>query len=165
MIYRHIFIVQSVLTMIRKEVRRARFTETGGPLAGYVSEDRDIVVTHAAGPGPRAKLSPFSVMIDGKHAQQFCDKVNRRTEGRIDYVGDWHRHLGWSLKASTDDLLAMREMAAFEYCPIVNPISLIYRKRPEEYVVYILNEENLLEAYPSTLLKAVPQIQDGPLVS
>jgi integrative and conjugative element protein (TIGR02256 family) len=158
MIYRHIFIVQSVLTTIRKEVRRARFTETGGPLAGYVSEDRALVVTHAAGPGPRAKLNPFSVVIDGKYAQQFCDRVNRRTDGRIDYVGDWHRHLGWSLKASTDDLSAMRDMAAFEHCPIANPVSLIYRRGPEGYVIYVLNEENFLEACPSTLLNTIPHL-------
>lgn len=153
MIYRHIFIVRSVLTTIRKEVRRARFTETGGPLTGYVSDDQALVITHAAGPGPRAKLTPLSVLIDGKHAQQFCDRINRGTDGRIDYVGDWHRHLGWSLKASIDDLSAMRAMAAFEHCPIANPISLIYRRRPEAYTIYVLNDESILEACPSTSLK------------
>jgi integrative and conjugative element protein (TIGR02256 family) len=156
MIYRHVFIVESVLATIRREVRRARLTETGGPLVGYVSDDQALVVTHAAGPGPRAKLRPFSVLIDGRHAQQFCDRMSRRTEGRIDYVGDWHRHLGWSLKASSDDLRAMRKVAAFEYCPITNPASLIYRSLPEGYNIYVLNERNLLEAFPLSLLRSVP---------
>jgi integrative and conjugative element protein (TIGR02256 family) len=156
MIYRHVFIVQSVLTTIRKEVRRARFTETGGPLVGYVSEDQALVVTHASGPGPRAKLGPFSVLVDGRHAQRFCDRMSQRTEGRIDYVGDWHRHLGWSLKASSDDLRAMRKVAAFEYCPIKNPASLIYRSLPEGYNIYVLNERNLLESSPHSLLTSVP---------
>ena len=157
MIYRHVFIVQSVLTTIRREVRRARFTETGGPFVGYVSEDQALVVTHAAGPGPRAKLSPFSVLIDGKYAQRFCDRISRRTEGRIDYVGDWHRHLGWSLKASNDDLRAMKKMAAFEYCPVTNPASLIYRSFPEGHNIYVLNDEGLFESYPLSLLTSVPQ--------
>jgi integrative and conjugative element protein (TIGR02256 family) len=156
MIYRHVFIVQSVLTTIRREVRRARFTETGGPMVGYVSEDRALVVTHAAGPGPRAKLSTFSVLIDGSHAQQFCERISRRTDGRIDYVGDWHRHLGWSLNASNDDRRAMREMAAFEYCPITNPASLIYRSLPEGYRIYVLNDQQRLQAQPLTLLTSIP---------
>lgn len=157
MIYRHIFIVQSVVATIRREVRRARFTETGGPLLGYISEDDALVVTNAAGPGPRAKLSPVSVVIDGRHAQRFCDRMRRRTDGRIDYIGDWHSHLGWSLKPSKDDLEAMRTMAAFEHCPITNPASLIYRSRPEAYVMHILNEAELLEAYPFSLLSTIPE--------
>jgi integrative and conjugative element protein (TIGR02256 family) len=161
MIYRHVFIVRSALATIRKEVRRARFTETGGPLTGYISEDHALVVTHAAGPGPRATLRPFSVVIDGTHAQQFCDKVRRRTGGRLDYVGDWHRHLGWSLKASPDDRDAMRTMAAFDYCPVRNPASLIYRSLPEDYVVYILNDKKMLEANPVSVLKAIPRGTDA----
>ncbi len=155
MIYRHVFVVRPVLETIRDEARRARYRETGGPLVGYISEDRALVVTHASGPGPRAQLRFSSVLIDGVHAQTFCDAVHRESQGRLDYVGDWHRHPGWSLRPSDLDATAMRKIAAFEYCPVRNPISLIYRSLHEAFIVYTLNHEGELAVIPSSLMPTI----------
>ena len=156
MIYRHVFVLASVLLVIRREVGRHRWTETGGPLAGYVSEDHALVVTHAAGPGRRGQRNLFSVVIDGADAQAFCDAVYRESGGLFDYVGDWHRHVGWSLNHSRRDTAAMRQVAEHEHCPIQNPVSLIYRTFPEKFVVYVLNDEQLLEPVVCSTLLALP---------
>lgn len=152
MIYRHAFLQARALDAIRAYVRGTWFRETGGPLVGYVSSDRALVMTHAGGPGPRAELAPFSVLIDGRAAEEFCGRIRRESEGRLDYVGDWHRHLGWSTKPSMMDNEAMRQMAAFEHSPVRNPISLIFRKWPEKYVTYILNKQGQLEVVESNTI-------------
>lgn len=157
MIYRHVFIVRGVTDTIRQEVRQAPFgKETGGPLVGYISTDGALVVTHAAGPGPKAKLNHWSVTIDGRHAQDFCSRINRESRGRYDYVGDWHRHPGWSLHTSDDDVRAMRTIAAWEHCPVKHPISLIYRSFREKYVVYVLNSHGQLQYVPASEIDKVP---------
>lgn len=158
MIYRHVFIVRSVIDTIRKEVRQTPYgKETGGPLVGYISTDSALVVTHAAGPGPKAKLDYASVTIDGQHAQDYCSRINRESKGLFDYVGDWHRHPGWSLRASDDDARAMRTIAAWEYCPVKYPISLVYRSFREKYVVYVLNARGQLQYVPTTEIDKVPE--------
>lgn len=156
MIYRHVFTVGTVLQAIRREVQRAWFVETGGPLVGYVSVDDALVVTHAGGPGPRAVRQRHSVLIDGRHAQVFCDTSRRESAGRLDYVGDWHRHPGWSLAPSRYDVEAMQTVARFEHCPIRNPVSLIYRRWPEKYTVFVLDDEGNLVPAPCTLIPAIP---------
>jgi integrative and conjugative element protein (TIGR02256 family) len=130
--------LRSTLDVIREEVRRTPKTETGGALVGYLSTEGALVVTHASGPGPRAKLKARSVLIDGKHAQDFCTRLFAESEGQLDYVGDWHRHPGWSLAASEHDLQAMLTIAESGCCTNANPLSAIYRSWPEHLVTYAL---------------------------
>lgn len=157
MIYRHVFILSSALDTIRQEVRRTPLLkETGGPLVGYISTDEAVVVTHAAGPGPRGKRGYFSVLIDGRYATQFCNQVEQQSNGRFYYVGDWHCHPGWSLRPSREDVKAMRVMAAYVGCPIKHPISVIYRYYLEEYRAYTLNSSGQLEPTPVSELAEVP---------
>jgi integrative and conjugative element protein (TIGR02256 family) len=115
----------------------ARCIETGGPLVGYVAKDGALVVVDADGPGPKAKLARYSVTIDGEHAQKFCDQASRDSNGRIDYVGDWHKHPGISLRPSEHDIFAMKTMANFKFSPTKHPISLIFRRLPEAWQAYV----------------------------
>lgn len=157
MIYRHVFIARSVLATFRREVQRVLYyKETGGPLVGYISADGALVVTHAGGPGPRAEHRQRSVLIDGAYAQKFCDKIHRESDGRLDYVGDWHNHPGLSLSPSSHDVEAMKTMADFDYCPVEHPISIIYRRIPEKFSVYILTKEGNLSAVQASIIETVP---------
>ena len=154
--YRHIFVVRGVLETIRRETETALCRETGGPLVGYVSRDGALVVTDAGGPGPRAKLTPLSVTIDGQSATAFCDNIERNSGGSLYYVGDWHRHVGIALKPSDRDISTMRAMAVHESCPLRSPISLIYRVWPRRYTVYVVSEERGLVPLPSTPIAEIP---------
>ncbi len=156
MIYRHIFIVRSVLETIRREVRQARWRETGGALVGYVSDDGAVVATSASGPGKRARRRRNSVLIDGVHAQTFCDAIYKESGGCFDYVGDWHRHPGQSLGASVRDREAMRIVAESASCPLHHPISLIYRNRREALAVYTLNNDGDLIPTHATIIDDIP---------
>lgn len=142
------------MVVIAGESKKARRVETGGPLVGYVSEEGFLVVTDATGPGPRAKQERYSVTIDGKHAQSFCDRINFRSHGRIDYVGDWHRHTGMSLRPSGEDALAVRTMAEFEFSPTKHPISLIYRSWPRAWQVYVWDGTGALSKIESKVARS-----------
>jgi hypothetical protein len=104
-----------------------------------VTEGGTLVVIGASGPGPRAILERHSVLIDGVFTQWFCAQARRKSEGRIDYVGDWHKHTGFSLEPSRPDSSAIQTMAEFEFSPTKFPVSLIYRRRCEAFKVYLWN--------------------------
>src|SRR5687767_5862221 len=124
---RRIVVQAQAVAVMMQERRKVILTETGGPMVGYVEKD-EVIVTGAAGPGPRAKLTPFSVVVDGVFAQKFCDDALRQSGGKVDYVGDWHCHPAFSVDPSADDLRAMKTMAEFEHCPTAEPVSLIWSK-------------------------------------
>jgi integrative and conjugative element protein (TIGR02256 family) len=142
MIYREIIFLRAVLDTIRAEVKRAPRTETGGALVGYLTSDNALFVTHASGPGPRAELRRTSVLIDGEYASGFCDKLFREYGGRVDYVGDWHRHPTFSpLRASVQDLDAMLTIKESNCCSVPFPITAIFRSTPERIVAYALVDD------------------------
>ena len=154
MIFRRVCVLDTVVSKVREEIAQVRFRETGGPMVGYVSLDRALVVTDVSGPGPRAELRRDSVLIDGIHAQRFCNQAYRRSRRRIDYVGDWHRHMGFSLEPSPRDIEAMVTMANFEHSPTRMPISLICRKYLWAFNAYVLVSGNRLERLPASILSA-----------
>lgn len=149
--FNRIILLPKCLSVFRAESRKARCVETGGPLVGYVTDDGGLVVADAAGPGPKATLERFSVTIDGAYAQKFCDKICRDSQGQVDYIGDWHRHPGISLRPSEHDISAIKKMANFKFSPTKHPISLIYRRWPQAFQVYVWDGSGSLMKMPSKI--------------
>ena len=156
-IYRHVFVVETVLNIFRGESRRAGWRETGGPLVGYLSDDGAVVITGAGGPGPKAQRRLTSVEIDGRHATSFCSHIYHQSNGSLDYIGDWHRHTLWSLQPSKSDEEAMLQVVLSGSCSLEAPISLIYRRLPESMIVYVLTMKGRLCAVPHTLIDSIPR--------
>lgn len=143
-LYERVFIVRSILDVIRSEVAYSPRTETGGALTGYTSAENTLIITNACGPGPHAELRHASVLIDGQHAHAFCSRIFRESDGRCDYVGDWHRHPFWApLKASEQDLEAMLIIERAHCCSVPFPVTAIYRRSPEKMVIYALYQQRL----------------------
>jgi integrative and conjugative element protein (TIGR02256 family) len=147
-----VMVLSKCLSIIRVESCKAQGTETGGPLVGYVAKAGILIVTGATGPGPKARLERYSVTIDGEHAQRFCDQIRRESDGSIDYIGDWHKHTGISLKPSGQDVAAMKIMAEFEFSPTKHPISLIYRRWPEALQPYVWDGSGSLAKMKGSVL-------------
>lgn len=127
MIPKAIVIEPAVLSFIKEAMAKVSGTETGGALVGHV-QNGELIVTSASGPGPRAKLEAYGVVIDGEYAGRFCDEARHRSFGRDDYIGDWHCHPGKSLKPSHWDHDAMATMAEFAASPTRQPASIIWSK-------------------------------------
>lgn len=88
---RKIFMNLALSEIIRQESQVKFPRETGGILVGRFEED-NIVVVHVIGPGPRATHGLSTFVRDGEYAQQELDAFVGTTEGRNDYVGEWHSH-------------------------------------------------------------------------
>jgi len=145
--YRQIFVSNRCMGVIQREVSIAKGTETGGSLVGYQTVDSALVITDACGPGPKAILKRTSVQIDGAFSDIFCKASRVASNGAYDYVGDWHRHTGWSLDPSEADNAAMKKMSDWASCPSRPLVSLIYRKWPKGCRVY---------AFTARMLTPVP---------
>ena len=88
-----VFIHPDALAFIEDESKRSPRTETGGVLTGRGSlEEGEVHITHASEPGPRAYRTRFTFERDIIFCQLYLDEVAIRTDGLIDYVGEWHKH-------------------------------------------------------------------------
>ena len=65
--------------------------ESGGILIGRWEEAR-VVLEDVSGPGPQAEHQSSGFRRDGDYCQQFLDRVVDESEGRLDYLGEWHSH-------------------------------------------------------------------------
>jgi integrative and conjugative element protein (TIGR02256 family) len=81
------------MAFVERESAGSPRTETGGVLSGRGSlESGEVHVTHASGPGPRARRTRYSFARDTPFCQGFLDEVATGTGCLIDYVGEWHKH-------------------------------------------------------------------------
>ncbi len=120
-------------------------------MAGYVGPDGDLIITNVSGPGTRASCQLFAVQVDGNHAQEFCDQVYHDSQGKCDYIGDWHCHPGFSLRPSKSDHSAMKLIAETGGI-IPNPVSLIYSRLTGKFKTYEWTENDGLVMIPSSIL-------------
>lgn len=141
---RQIIIGQECLSLIRSEADTAGLIETGGNLAGYVSNEF-IRVVAASSPGPRAVRESSSLFLSGLDTAEWLDSL-RKIDPSLRYLGDWHTHF-FSVNPSTMDLVAITAMAAYEPFDWPNPLSFIFRPRrfrlSEILAVYRLNGDHL----------------------
>lgn len=79
--------------------------ETGGILIGRIESAKEIHVTHATGPGPNAVHHPAHFLRD----TAYCAGILREHYERhgVDYVGEWHSHVGLLRVPSDGDLLTL----------------------------------------------------------
>ncbi len=66
--------------------------ETGGVLVGHVDASGRTIITAVIGPGPQAMHSRSRFRRDGTYAQAEVDRLHALSDGRDDYVGEWHSH-------------------------------------------------------------------------
>lgn len=81
----------TIAAAMREEGSRRLPNETGGVLVGY-RWGADIVVVAATGPGPRAEHEPTRFRRDGVFTQAEVDRLHEASQGRDDYVAEWHTH-------------------------------------------------------------------------
>ena len=108
------------------EADRLAPRETGGVLLGYTANHgRDIVVTVAIGPGPKARHELQSFEPD--HDWQ-VEQVAREYEasGRLyGYLGDWHTHPNGSADLSSKDSTTLKRIACAPEARAPQPIMVI----------------------------------------
>jgi len=142
-----LFVVTAVREILRLEAARLHFRETGGILLGYRTDENDLVITEATGPGPQARHGWRSFEPDTRYCQERLNATYRQTGGAIGYLGEWHTHPFGSTRPSRLDLQAMLDIAREPDPRLREPALWIYRpagrylrwRRPEEHAVWIVD--------------------------
>lgn len=122
------------------ESSRFFFKETGGILLG--SQERGIlVITHASGPGPKAKHGYKNFRRDPEYCQEFLNQLYYESSGKISYVGEWHKHY-WQPQPSLVDNKSMFEISKTSECRLSDPLLLIINKQYHSLMPYLYIYKN-----------------------
>ncbi|MEY8198784.1 MAG: Mov34/MPN/PAD-1 family protein [Colwellia sp.] len=78
--------------------------EQGGILMGERRGDH-IVITHASTPGKGDKSWYTGFIRSKSRHQRFIDRVYKETQGKSNYVGEWHSHPEPNPKPSVTDIV------------------------------------------------------------
>lgn len=137
-----VLIGPSVRAAIAAHVRAAPRTETGGILIGRPFDDETLEVTVATPPGPRAKREPLRFLRDKRYLQEVLDREVSRSDGAVEFVGEWHVHPALDAPPSFIDRRSLWRIARRPNYPTDAPVLLIVesavgrrRLRAYEFVV------------------------------
>ena len=87
--------------------------ETGGILIGDVNPIHKVVyVTKALPPPPDSRSTPYMFERGVKDVPETVRRIQSRTGGWIDYVGEWHSHPNGRGQMSQQDKIAARQLQA-----------------------------------------------------
>lgn len=97
-------IPQDLLDGIRLKAKIAGQKENGGYLFGHIDYKRRVIypLFHYMPRDSKGTKSGFRLGTSG--LKDFKNKINQRSIGQIEYLGDWHSHPACSLDMSTIDL-------------------------------------------------------------
>ena len=120
-------LLASLVEEMRAESERRLPNETGGVLVGHTDSEGRTRITAVVGPGPRAVHSRNLFQRDGEYAQAEVDRLHRESEGRDDYVGEWHSH-PQSVPASGMDRASMAWIGRNERYHRTIPVLVIMQR-------------------------------------
>jgi len=106
--------------------------ETGGILIGHPLDDQTVRVIAVSPPGPRAVKRRFYFSRDTRFLQGWLDRRCARSDGRDDYVGEWHVHHALDVPPSCVDQCSLWRIARKTNYPTANPVLLIVEDVPAE---------------------------------
>lgn len=130
--YERVVIPSPVLAALAGHAASITARETGGILLGHALDDTTLKITRASPPGPRAVHHPFSFLRDTRFLQKYLDNIYVSSEGREDYVGEWHVHPAFEAPPSRTDRRSLWRIARRKSYATDNPILLIVEQAQGE---------------------------------
>jgi len=119
-------VTREVLDFLEYQAARASKHEVGGIIAGSGSvEEGLVVVWRASDAGPAASSTPASFSRDTPHCQALLDGWAAESFGRIDYLGEWHKHFESDPSPSRRDLSTLASIAQDHAYHVTVPILFI----------------------------------------
>jgi integrative and conjugative element protein (TIGR02256 family) len=100
--------------------------ETGGVLAGELTETGVLIITDASSPGPKAKQTSTYFQKDVEYCQKFLDDLFVKSNKKIIYLGEWHSHPSANNHPSGTDIKSLTEIAFQKEYLTEIPIMIIF---------------------------------------
>lgn len=144
-----LLIEPEVLSFIEEEATRTKGTETGGVIAGRGSfESKLVIVSKASDAGPNAVKRRYFFSRDTGYCQKLLDTWASESDGKVDYLGEWHKHLEIEPRASSTDIQTMRRIAASSQYHINIALLLIIGEsnHRDSLKAFLINKDGML--YP-----------------
>jgi integrative and conjugative element protein (TIGR02256 family) len=126
-----IWLPQSVWFVLVQEANRMAPLETGGLLTGYATDDGELVITGAVGPGPNAIHERYRFVPDYDFHECELARLYSESGRRLQYLGDWHTHPGGGATLSDTDRTALKNIAQATEARNPRPVMLILAPGPE----------------------------------
>lgn len=124
--FERLYVTDTALDQLASESEAKPGVETGGVLVGFIDHRlRAAVVTHASGPGPKAFHRPSRFQRDREFCQAFLDYHAARTDGVLDFLGEWHKHREADPWPSPTDKNTYEKLAANPNCHLDEVVVLI----------------------------------------
>ena len=109
-----------VLEQMKQQAEKKRPNETGGVLLGTVFMNaKTIVVTDILPPPPDSKETPTLFILGVEGLEEQIKRIERRTCGKVTYLGTWHSHPGGGGASDIDRNTAERLLFIRNYEPTV----------------------------------------------
>jgi integrative and conjugative element protein (TIGR02256 family) len=118
-----IVIPAEAVRRLHQESQRKSPKETGGILVGNVVGSVAFIGA-VVGPGPRARHGRHSFTRDGDYAQYQLDILSTASNGRWDYLAEWHSH-GALAGPSLTDCRSMERISVNPAYKAPQPLLLI----------------------------------------
>lgn len=129
---KRVLIEPAVRASLAGHTRSKPEVETGGILLGRRIDADTLLLTRASPPGPRATHRRFSFLRDTAFLQRYLDATHARSEGKDDYLGEWHVHPALDAPPSRTDRRSLRRIARSSRYAVTEPVLLIVEHSPPE---------------------------------
>ncbi len=100
---------ESALSVFESEISKFGIIETGGVLLGWW-ENETLIVSNATNAGPNAIHENFYFQADSNYIDMIIDMEYANSNGKVNYVGEWHTHPQVSPQPSKVDLNSLDEI-------------------------------------------------------
>jgi integrative and conjugative element protein (TIGR02256 family) len=113
-------ILDSVIKKMETQALDAGADETGGCLIGSVFlAPKSIVVTDILPPPPDSTSNRVEFILGVEGLERRIKAIERKTNGKVTYLGSWHSHPHGGGASGTDKKTAMRLLFVRNYEPTV----------------------------------------------
>lgn len=113
-----VWLTKAVAEAIAREGDNFYPLETGGLLLGW-RDGEDRIVAGVTGPGPGAMHGRTAMIPDHRWQVARIHEAFRKSEGDLDYLGDWHTHPGGTASMSSTDVGTLRRIARKVSSPLM----------------------------------------------
>jgi integrative and conjugative element protein (TIGR02256 family) len=131
-VYERAVIEAHTRAAVAGHVRSMPGLETGGILIGYEADPKTVLITRVSPPGPAAVHRRYFFSRDTRFLQRSLDRFHDQSDGREDYIGEWHVHPALDAPPSYVDRRALWRIARRNNYAPTNPVLLIVEEAPPE---------------------------------